>query len=117
MVMDDNNFDDIDKIDDLDYVLSETDGNIDVDYYEEVDISLVHINNKFLCEGFSNTDIFIKEIIILQLIQYPAMMKQFQSLMCQKTMLIKSISMINLVLRWTTGLNIQSPIIVISFGM
>ena len=34
---------------------------IDVDWYEEVNLSTVHITTEFLSEGFSNVDIFHAE--------------------------------------------------------
>ena len=59
--MDDNNSNVINTINDIDGVLSETVGDIDVDWYEEVDLSVLHINKEFLCEGFSNAYIFCEE--------------------------------------------------------
>ena len=50
--MDDTNSVVVNEIYNLDDVLSEVDGNIDIDWYEEVDISPVCINNEFLNEGF-----------------------------------------------------------------
>ena len=59
--MDNDNSEVINTIDNMNSVLSETDGNIDVDWYEEVDLSAVHINNEFLCVGFSTADILYEE--------------------------------------------------------
>ena len=59
--MDNDNSDLINTIDNMYGVFSETDGDIDVDWFEEVDFSAVHIQNDFLCEGFSNADMFYEE--------------------------------------------------------
>ena len=42
------------KVKSLNSVLSD----IDVDWYEEVDLSVVYITNEFLCKRFSNVNIF-----------------------------------------------------------
>ena len=61
MVMDNDNYEVINTIDNMNIVLSETDVDIDVDWYEEVNLSAVHINNEFLCEEFTNADVFHEE--------------------------------------------------------
>ena len=58
MVMDDNNYDVIDEIENLDDLLFENDGKINIDWYEEVNVCSFCINNEFLNEGFSTDDIF-----------------------------------------------------------
>ena len=63
--MDDNNSDVVNEVDDLDDVLSETDGKIDIYWYEEAEISLVCINNELLNEYFLLLIFFMEKIIIL----------------------------------------------------
>ena len=44
-------------------VLSDDNGNLDIGWYEDVNISLVCIKNESSYEGFSNADVFHKEDI------------------------------------------------------
>ena len=61
MVMDDKNTDVINTIDHLDHQINDNDDDIDVDWFEEFDTSAIHIQNQFLCEGFSNADVLHEE--------------------------------------------------------
>ena len=45
----------------MEAVLYNNNGNIDVDWYEVVDIYLVQIQNEFLYEGVSNADVILEE--------------------------------------------------------
>ena len=61
MVMEDSISDVLNKINNLDDLLSETGGNFNIDWYDKVDISLVYMNNEFLNKGFYTADIFHEE--------------------------------------------------------
>ena len=59
--MDNENSDVIKTIDNIDHVSTENNGDIDVNWFEEVDLTAVQIQNEFLCEDFSNSDILHEE--------------------------------------------------------
>ena len=59
--MDDKNTDVINTIDHLDHHINDNDDKIDVDWFEEDDISTIHIQNQFLCEVFFYADVLHEE--------------------------------------------------------
>ena len=56
--MDTEQSDVINTIDNIDQMCIEDNGYIDVDWFNEVNLSAVQLQNEIFCEGFSNADIF-----------------------------------------------------------
>lgn len=56
--MENHDSDVVKKIDDMDTVLVGNNGNFDIDWYEDIDVSLFCIENEFFYEEFSNSNIF-----------------------------------------------------------
>ena len=59
--MENKNADVLNTIDHLDHHINDNDDKIDVDWFEEVNISTIHIQNQFLCEVFSYVDVLHEE--------------------------------------------------------